>query len=262
MKRYRFLVFYFLISIVSIHCSHSQIARNNQVKNSIGINKTQYLDEFDNYILYNGSSFHPFAFYARFANESWRHQLNFNRLNYKLTPFLDAAGYDHNFVAYRSTEFRYDLLKKISLTKNADFRFFSGIGIHSFGSTRERKTQYTKYPYENVVISYDINAASLQVVLNPEYEKGRHLFSSYASTGIFHLVTRPAGYNPLFNDGEWRLSSFSDHLNFRWMLSYSFSVSERILLGLDYSYFFYKYTFPSTLKMLNQSYMAGVTFKY
>lgn len=260
----KLFIFFLLALTVSSNAQDKQNKKYNQVSYSLGIIKTTVIDEFDNSIVYSGNSFQPFSFFVRIADEKWKHEVSFYYMKFSLNPVIEAENYEFNYLINKTGEIRYNVLRKIPISNSEKFGFYAGLGIHGFGANRQHKFLYKPYPYEDFVYSYDVNAASLHVVIHPEVLLGRNIFSFYASSGILNYVARPNNYNPLFNsnEGKWDLTAFSRHFNVFGSFRYIFNVSERIVPGFEYRYSFYKYTFPYTLKVLNQNFLGTIIFKF
>lgn len=258
-------IFLSILLLITSLLIKGQYIKHNYIRYSLGYIKTELIDEYDNSIIYQASKFQPFSIGTCFAGENWRHLINFYYLEYKLHPIVDNF-HEYNSIAKKSGEFNYDILRKINLSDSSKFRLFAGIGVHSFGTRRERKSFSDLYPYESKVYSYDINLMSFQIVIYPELKLNNQVVFLYISTGILNELLRPNSYNPRFdtdsNEVESVTASFSKHFNINSTLGYTFRISNRLDMNLSYTYFFYKYSFPYPLKILNQRYLTGLSFKF
>ena len=235
-----------------------------EITYSTGICKSEVLDERDNSIIYVNSGFQPFYLHLKVNYPKWVHQLSFYYINNTLTPLKESIYFRINSVASESGELNYDLVRRIWQSENIKWTLFAGSGIHAFGAYRQRKSLYFYYPYEDKVTSYDVNAGSLQIILNPVFKIKKHQFSVFAATGILSYLTRPYYYNPLFNwnGNSWYLISIKKHINFQYLFDYKFDISNRFSTGIEYRCLYYKYSFPYELKSLTQNYLIGLTFKF
>ncbi len=241
--------------------SYAQKIRYNEIK---GVYKSKILDEYDNSIIFSDSKFLPFKLHLRFADEKWIHQLSFYYIKNTLTPIDESNGFVYNTISNESGELHYDILRRIYQSGGLKLSVFTGIGIYAFGGFRDRKSLSRLYPYEDNVTAYDVNAGSLQLIINPNFTSKGHHVSLLISSGILNLLTRPNSYNPRFNsnDGKWPLVSMNKHVNLFTSLEYKFDLSKSFSAGFEYRYFYYKYSFPYTLRVLTQHYLLGLAFKF
>jgi hypothetical protein len=260
------LTFFFTVLMVAgrEYKAIAQKAVTIEIGYSLGIFRSKILDEWDNSIVYGHSACQPFKIYLKFADEKWTHLLNFYYVKNKLNPLGGSELYNYNYMTNESGELTYDILYKVYHPEESCFSLYAGTGIHAFGSLRDRQTKSKMYPYEDRINAYDINAGSLQAILNPILKKNKRYFSLSVSAGMLNLLTRPDSYNPRynFNNNKWLLVSVHRHFNLLGTLAYGYKISGRLTVNAEYRYFYYSYSFPYHLKVLNQNYLIGLSYKF
>jgi|GEM_PF-3884641 len=231
---------------------------------SVGIFRSKVLDEWDNSIVYGHSAFQPLQVYLKFVEDKWLHRLNFHYIKNKLNPISGSELFSYNEVTSESGELAYDALYEIYHPAESGFSLYSGAGIRAFGSYRVRKSKSKRYTYEDNVDAYDINAGSLQILVSPVFKMNKSVFSLTVSLGVINYVIRPDSYNPRFdsNNSNWLLVSLDKHFNMHHTLTWEHQILEKLFLDLDYRFFYYKYSFPYPLKVLNQHYLIGLSYKF
>jgi hypothetical protein len=257
------LIILILMGVVKEHPLNAQKTTYLEAGYSLGIFRSKVLDEWDNSIAYGHSVFQPCQVYLKFIDDKWIHSLNFYVIKNKLNPIAGSELFSYNDVTSESGELAYELLYEIYQPAIPGFSLYAGTGIRAFGSFRTRKSKSKRYPYEDNITAYDINAGSLQVLLNPIYQKNRHVLSLGVSLGIVSYVTRPDSYNPRFdsNNGKWLQVSLGKHFNLLNTFSWEYKISKRFALNINYRLLYYRYSFPYELKVLNQQYLTGISFK-
>jgi hypothetical protein len=231
---------------------------------SLGMFRSKVLDEWDNSIVYGHSAFQPLQIHLKLVENKWVQRLSFYYIKNKLNPISGSELFNYNEVSSESGELAYDAMYEIYHPTQSGFSLYAGSGIRAFGSFRSRKSKSYKYPYEDKNNAYDVNAGSLQVLLSPVFKKNKSVFSLSVSMGLVSYVTRPDSYNPRFNsnNGNWLLVSLDKHFNMHHTLTWEHQISEKLFLDLDYRFFYYKYSFPYPLKVLNQHYLIGLSYKF
>lgn len=242
----------------------AQKARNFEIGWSFGVFRSKVQDNWDNSIIYGNSVFQPYRFHIKAKGGRWTHMLDYYYVKNKLQLLTGTALFSYNYVLSRSGELSYNAAYKIYQSETSGFSLNTGLGVHAFGSARERKTKSKRYPQEDFIQAYDINGGSLQLIINPEYRKNRNLYSFSVSAGVLNYVTRPDYYNPRFNynNGKWELVSLDKHFNLLGTLFYRYKISERFCADMEYRFFYYSYSFPYKLKVLNQNWFIGLSFKF
>ena len=253
-----------LMSIAQEFQAKAQKSTYLEAGYSVGILRSKVMDEWDNSIVYGHSAFQPLQVYLKFVDDKWSHRLSFYYAKNKLSPISGSELFSYNEVTSESGELAYDALHQIYHPAESGFSLCAGAGIRAFGSFRARKSKSYKYPYEDNVNAYDINAGSLQVLVSPVFKKNKSFFSLTVSMGLVNYVIRPDSYNPRFdsNNDKWLLVSLDKHFNMHHTLTWKYQISEKIFLDLDYRFFYYKYSFPYPLKVLNQHYLIGLSYKF
>lgn len=231
---------------------------------SSGIFRTKVLDEWDNSIVYGHAAFQPFQVCVKFTDNKWLHRLSFHYMKTTLNPVAGSELFSYNEVSSRSGELSYEGLYEFYHPDASSFSLYTGAGVKGFGSLRKRKSKSKKYPFDDYVNAYDVNAGSLQLIVNPVYRKNKHVLSLVVSTGLLNYVTRPDSWNPRFdsNNGKWLVVSLNEHFNLLNTLGWEYKISEKFTFGLTYRFFYYSYAFPYPLKFLNQHYLAGMSYKF
>ena len=231
---------------------------------SLGILRSKVLDEWDNSMVYGQAVFQPLQVHVKLVEGKWLHRLSFYYIKNKLNPISGSELYSYNEVSSESGELAYDALHQIYHPAESGFSLCAGAGIRAFGSFRARKSKSKRYPYEDNVNAYDINAGSLQVLVSPAFKKNKSTFSLTVSMGLINYVARPDSYNPRidYNNSKWLLVSLGKHLNLHNTFAWDYQISEKIILNVNYRIFYYKYSFPYPLKVLNQHYLIGLSYKF
>ncbi len=235
-----------------------------EVGYSLGIFRSKVLDEWDNPVVYGHTAIQPLQLCVKFIENKWSHRLYFHYMKTTLYPVAGSELFSYNEVSSISGELAYEGLYEVYQPDASSFSLYAGAGVKGFGSYRDRKSKSKKYPYEDNVTAYDINAGSLQVIINPVYRKNRHVLSLTVSMGLLNYVTRPDSYNPRFdsNNGRWLVVSLNEHFNMLNTLGWEYKISEKIAFGITYRFFYYSYSFPYSLKFLNQHYLIGLSYHF
>ncbi len=259
----KFLITIFFV-LFSMSAGFSQKTRHFEVKYSIGLMKTIVQDEWDNFMIYSNKKFQPFRIDLRYNDKKWIQLVSFYYMTDKLKALNGEELYNYNYVEIRHGELNYDLLYQVYKSENQKFSVFAGMGVHGFGSFRHRESLNKQYPYTDFVDSYDVNSGSLQITACPNYTNGKHYFGLTLSTGFLSYLTRPDYYNSRFNsnDGKWLIVSFNKHFNMLSLIEYKYDISKRFSLSLEYRFFYYSYSLPYKLKVLNKNYLAGLIYNF